>query len=68
MYDSTPSGPRLRREVLVWIHTKDFGVVCDNASVPAFDLKEQFIALSGMPLSLARKYGTILREKLNEDD
>jgi hypothetical protein len=35
LYDCTVSAPRLRREVLLWIASDDFEVVCLNASVPS---------------------------------
>jgi hypothetical protein len=68
LYDCTVSAPRLRREVLTWITTPDFEVVCLNASVPAYDLREQIASLSTLPPSLAKKYGQLLRRKISEID
>jgi hypothetical protein len=68
MYDCTVAAPRLRREVLLWISSDDFEVVCLNASVPAFDVREQIASLSTLPPSLAKKYGQLLRRKISEID
>lgn len=66
IYDSTKHGPRYRREVMAWIASRDFDVVCDNAWVPAYDLREQIAALISLPASLARKYGQLLQRKIAE--
>jgi hypothetical protein len=68
LYDCSIIAPRLRREVLLWISSPDFEVVCLNASVPAFDVREQSISLASLPPSLAKKYGQMLRRKISEID
>jgi hypothetical protein len=68
MYDCTKDAARLRRDVLLWITSRDFEVVCLNAYIPAYDLREQIASLSALPPSLAKKYGQLLRRKISEID
>jgi hypothetical protein len=57
--------PRAREEVFVWLVSKDFDTVCDLAEVHAGDMREQLTTLSGLPIALAKKYGRLLRERIN---
>jgi hypothetical protein len=58
---------RRRKEVFVWMTTDDFDTVCDFANVHSEDMLQQMMALSGLPLALAKKYGRLLRAKITED-
>ena len=51
---------KLREEILRWLTTEDFEVVCGMASIPYFDVKKQILNLSQMSSKLSRKYGRIL--------
>jgi hypothetical protein len=53
-----------RIEVAVWIGTNDFETVCDLAEIHSEDLKSQLMALLDLPISLAKKYGEMLHEKI----
>lgn len=50
-----------RRDVLLWMKTKDFEIVCDYACVEPEQMMEQIASLAVMPAILARKYGKALR-------
>lgn len=51
-----------RREVIIWLKSKDFDEVCDYAEVEPMQMKEQIAALCRLPLPLAKKYGKKLRD------
>lgn len=59
---------KARAEVFGWMVSPDFDVVCDLANVHAEDMKDQMVALSDLPIALAKKYGRILREKINQKE
>jgi hypothetical protein len=59
---------KARNEVFVWLVSPDFDTVCSLANVHAPDMREQMVALSDLPLSLAKKYGRVLREKINQKE
>jgi hypothetical protein len=50
-----------RKEVIRWLDTDDFEVVCDYAEVDPVQMREQIASLCRLPLPLARKYGKMLR-------
>lgn len=57
--------PKARAEVFSWMVSRDFDTVCSLANVHPRDMREQMVALSDLPLSLAKKYGRLLRERIN---
>lgn len=59
---------RAREEVFVWLVSPDFDTVCNLANVHTEDMREQMTALSELPIALARKYGRLLREKINQKE
>jgi hypothetical protein len=60
--------PKARAEVFVWLVSGDFDTVCTLANVHTADMREQMVALSDLPIPLAKKYGRVLREKINEKE
>lgn len=50
-----------RSAVIMWLGQPDFVTVCEYASVEPGMMMEQMASLARMPLSLAKKYGTLLR-------
>lgn len=59
---------KARAEVFTWMVSSDFDTVCSMANVHAEDMRDQMVALSDLPLTLAKKYGRILREKINQKE
>lgn len=55
-----------RSEVIRWLKTNDFEVVCDFAHVDADQMREQIATLLTLPIPLAKKYGRILRMRVTE--
>jgi hypothetical protein len=56
---------KARSEVFVWLVSDDFDTVCDLADIHPHDMREQIMALSDLPISLAKKYGRLLRDRIN---
>jgi hypothetical protein len=63
--DIYEGNPKARAEVFTWLASHDFDTVCDLANVHPRDMREQMVALSSLPISLAKKYGRLLRERIN---
>lgn len=59
---------KARAEVFGWMVSADFDTVCSMANVHSEDMRDQMVALSDLPIALAKKYGRILREKINEKE
>ena len=59
--DLSSTNPREREDVLEWMASEDFAIVCEYAEVDPEQMKEQMSALAAMPLILARKYGHMLK-------
>ena len=59
---------KARAEVFVWMVSGDFDTVCSLANVHTEDMRDQMVALSDLPIALAKKYGRILREKINQKE
>ena len=55
-----------RQEVFFWMASRDFETVCDYAEVHAQDIRNELMALSALPNTLAKKFGRMLREKIIE--
>ena len=55
-----------RLEVMRWLKSKDFDIVCDYACVNAAQMQEQIATLMTLPIPLAKKYGRILRMRVME--
>jgi hypothetical protein len=55
-----------RSEVIRWLKTNDFEIVCDFAHVDADQMREQIATLITLPIPLAKKYGRILRMRVTE--
>lgn len=53
--------PQERKDVLLWMRTEDFEIVCDYACVEYTQMMDQMASLAIMPAILARKYGKELR-------
>ena len=64
--DVYEGNPNARLEVMHWLKSKDFEIVCDFAYVDADQMMEQIATLLTLPLPLAKKYGRILRLKVME--
>ena len=60
--------PRARAEVFVWLVSRDFDTVCNLANVHTGDMREQMTALSDLPIALAKKYGRLLRDRINQKE
>jgi len=60
--------PRAREEVFGWLVSPDFDTVCDLANVHVEDMRQQMTMLAELPIALAKKYGRLLREKVNQKD
>lgn len=60
--------PRARDEVFAWLASPDFDTVCYLANVHVEDMRNQMTTLAGLPISLAKKYGRLLREKINQKE
>ena len=60
--------PKARAEVFLWLASDDFDTVCHLANVHPFDMRDQMMALANLSLPLAKKYGRVLREKVNAKD
>lgn len=53
-----------RMEVIRWLKSEDFDVVCEFAEVDIPSMREQLASLIALPLPLARKYGKPLRDQI----
>lgn len=58
IYSGTPNE---RKDVLLWMQTDDFEIICDYACVEHTQMMDQMASLALMPCILARKYGKALR-------
>ena len=56
-----------RAEVIRWLRSNDFVVVCEYAHAEPEQMRQQIAALCELPISLAKKYGKMLRDKVVED-
>jgi hypothetical protein len=64
--DVCDNDPKVRHEVVCWMLTEDFDVVCGLAHAHAEDIREQLYNLATMAPALAKKFGRELREKIVE--
>jgi hypothetical protein len=53
-----------RGEVIRWLATPDFLIVCEYAEVEPDCMREQLASLIAMPRDLSRKYGKMLRDRV----
>lgn len=58
--------PKERTDVIIWLKSPDFDVVCEFAHIEPVQMREQFLNLATMPTNLCRKYGKLLRDKIME--
>lgn len=59
--DIYSGGTGERRDVILWMKSRDFDEVCDHACVDPENMRIQMRNLAEMPQMLAKKYGKPLR-------
>ena len=62
--DTYCGGTGPRGEIIRWLKTKDFEIVCEFADVEPTSMREQIATLLTIPEPLAQKYGKLLRDKI----